>query len=272
MGRRKAEQERRRAETDKKETTSAFNQSVEIEPINPEDIVKHKIDWLSEDDGLEESPALMELSEDEANEVAEPSTINPSTESFKPESRVLGVIMDVIAEGKTAQLSHKKFPTLRIFPENGWFIFEDELDSFPEMFREDADSFQLESLEDEIKDELFNGHLPQSLWKLLFTAALFGSEGRLLEKLDYRKTFHLMHTPYFGMIPHTADHITVAEFMVSNTEKLEKITDETGIDLETIIDFCNACQAIQLLQNGDFFCFFPLKVQAHLATDLLLLS
>ena len=129
------------------------------------------------------------------------------------------------------------------FPKN-WIVI-------PEMFREKADSFSVAILENEIKDELFSGRLPQSLWKLLFTAALFGSEGRLLKDLDSEKPFHLVHTPYFGMIPHTADHISISKYMVNNNVTIDTISNDTNIDIETVIDFCNACDAIQLLQNDD---------------------
>ncbi|MFK8067536.1 MAG: hypothetical protein AB8D52_04755 [Gammaproteobacteria bacterium] len=171
-------------------------------------------------------------------------------ETFDPDSRILGLILKSVEGGKTTLVTHPSFPELRIFPDNGWFVFSEELDSYPEMFREPAEAFSIEVVEEEIKSELINGRLPQSLWKLLFTAALFGSKGRLLNNLSHRNPFHLVHTPYFGMIPHTTDHIKVADFMVTNNESLETIATETEIEIETVIDFCNACDAIQLLQNG----------------------
>ncbi len=247
--------------------------------INPVDVAKHKIDWLSDESEETDAPLLTEVAP--SDQVTTDKTINensirgntaqsnmannieildstielPVTSSvvdhFSADSRLLGLILNVIDSGKTTQIRHKDFPELRIFPDNGWFVFSEELDSHPKMFRESAESFSVEVLEEEIKDELFSGHLPQSLWKLLFTAALFGSEGRLLEHLDPGAPFHLIHTPYFGMIPHTSDHITIAEFMVDNNSDIETISNNTNIDIETVIDFCNACDAIQLLKNGE---------------------
>jgi len=232
--------------------------------INPVDIVKHKIDWLSDDsDEEEEIPFLSEvtsLTDHVATDNIETlvrkneasnSSSSPNSETFTSDSRLFGLVLNIIESGKTAQIRHAKYPELRIFPDNGWFVFSEELDSYPGMFREPAESFSIEILEDEIKDELFNGRLPQSLWKLLYTAALFGSESRLLEHLDSEESFHLMHTPYFGMIPHTSDHIMIAEFMVDNNSDIETISNNTNIDIETVIDFCNACDAIQLLKSGE---------------------
>ncbi len=230
--------------------------------INPVDIVKHKIDWLSDSaDDIDKAPFLTEITS--SSEVYTPDNIEilestnelslsiPTSVSFMPDSRLLGLVLKIIKSGKTTQISHSNYPDLRIFPENGWFVFVDDLDSHPEMFRESADSFLIEALEEEIKDELFSGRLPQSLWKLLYTAALFGSEGRLLAHLDPEEPFSLLHTPYFGMIPHTSDHITIADFMVDNNSSIETISNSASMEIETVIDFCNACDAIQLLKSGE---------------------
>ena len=222
----------------------------EIEQINPVDIAKHKIDWLSDDD-IDQTPVLVEVTSP-FTEDSETATQNLFTNTFVPDSRLLGLIANIIESGKTTLVSHYKYPELRIFPDNGWFVFTGSLDSFPEIFREPIESFTLTQIEDEIKDELVSGRLPQSLWKLMFTAALFGSEGRLLDHLQKDDLLHLTHTPYFGMIPHTADHILVAEYMVNNSSNIENINLDTKVDIETIIDFCNACDAIQLLRNEKF--------------------
>ena len=239
------------AKADKKTTTSKAHSETVIEQLNPADIVKHKIDWLS--DEVDESPILTEITSPPADLVSTKTTDqkSPFAETFIADSRLLGIVLNTIENGHTTLISHKNYPELKIFPDNGWFVFSEELDSHPEMFREAADSFSIEILENEIKDELFSGRLPQSLWKLLFTAALFGSEGRLLKDLDSEKPFHLVHTPYFGMIPHTADHISISEYMVNNNVTIDTISNDTNIDIETVIDFCNACDAIQLLQNDD---------------------
>jgi len=229
--------------------------------INPVDVAKHKIDWLSDDADENVTPLLSEVvatddhvthaNIEKIDNTNESSLIVLANESFNSGSRLLGLLLNIIEKGKTTQISHNDYPDLRIFPDNGWFVFSEELDSYPKMFRESAKSFIVEILDEEIKDELFSGHLPQSLWKLLFTAALFGSEGKLLEHLNSGASFHLIHTPYFGMIPHTSDHITIAEFMVDNNSDIETISNSTNIDIETVIDFCNACDAIQLLKTGE---------------------
>ncbi len=220
----------------------------DVKKINTDEITKHKIDWLSEDEveEFETEPLTSEVIS--SNNFVQQK---PSNQTFVAKTQLLGLIFNSIESGKTTQISHANYPVLRIFPDNGWFIFTEELDSYPEMFREPAESFTLDILDNDIKDELFSGRLPQSLWKLLFTAALFGSEGRLLENLDSEKPFHLVHMPYFGMIPHTADHVTTAEFLVNNHKNLEAINNDINIDTKTIIDFCNACDAIQLLRNED---------------------
>lgn len=248
----------KRAETTSEPINPVQERSQRIEPveqIRPEDVIKHKIDWLS-DDEVEEanSPILTEVTHRPAEilELTEAEENTPDSslpQPFNPDSRLLGILYRVIESGKTTLITHPEYPELRIFPDNGWFVFSEELDSYPQMYREPATSFSIEVVEEEIKDELFSGRLPQSLWKLLFTAALFGSEGRLLENLNRELPFYLIHTPYFGMIPHTADHIKIAEYMVNHHEHLETISKKTDVDPETIIDFCNACEAIKLLKN-----------------------
>ncbi len=246
---------------EKPQTTPKTSSMAAMGQINPADIIKHKIDWLADEDPddvlyeEDECPLLTDVASplEDINDIEniDDTVFTFSTETFVPESRLLGLILNIIEGGKTTRIHHQDYPELRLFPDNGWFIFTEELDSYPDMFREPADSFSIDVLEEEIKDELISGRLPQSLWKLLYTAALFGSEGRLLDHLQHEKPFYLRHTPYFGMIPHTADHIAIAEYMVNYCSDIESISNDTRIDFETVIDFCNACDAIQLLKNSD---------------------
>lgn len=210
-------------------------------------IAKHKIDWLSDEDE-EHDPddaELLSMSENAGTELGQIAGTQ-----YTPSMRLSGVIQSVIESGKTSLITHPKFPELRVFPENGWFVSDGDLDSATDMYRVEASEFSVADLEDEIKNELFSGRLPQSLWKLIYTSTLFASQGHLLDSLNAEEPMHLKHAPYFGMIPHSADHVAIADYMVENENTPAAISELLDIDLATVIDFCNACAAIDLLRSG----------------------
>jgi hypothetical protein len=254
----------------------------EYEDTVESNIDRKDIDWLTDDsddfdtepkhaeevsastpESVEKKPEKTSVAELDLDMISDDEYENLSTEiplsdindspdgagEFDPDTQLIGLVQKIIGEGKTAQITHNNYPLIRIFPDNGWFVFAEELDSYPGMYRDAATTFSIESAEEEIKDELFNGRLPQSLWKLIFTAALFGSDGRLFEHLHYGEKFQLMHPPYFGMVPHTAEHIAIAEHMVNNVGTIESIAEDLDVDIPTVIDFCNACDAIKLLHR-----------------------
>ncbi len=170
-------------------------------------------------------------------------------EVFKPASRLLGLVQDAAEHGKTVLLLHPAFPSLWIFPGGGWFVFDGDIDDSPHLFKTDADEFQLQHTDTDVKAELVNGKLPIPLGILLYRAALYGSEGRLLEGRDRNELIRLSYTPNFNFLPHNSRHLALADYLSTCACTVEVVSKETGIELCDVISFVNACYVINAIET-----------------------
>lgn len=157
------------------------------------------------------------------------------------------LIDEIIAANKSVEISHPDFPSIRICTEKHWFIFAGDLSHFSKLFRTNVSEFTATELGDEIRKHAFSGHFPKALWELVYTATLLGSDGKLMPPMSIDDRLFLTRTPEFDMAPHNEKHIAIADYMLSHSATVKEIASNRGIDLETVIAFCNACQAIELL-------------------------
>ncbi|MES9981284.1 MAG: hypothetical protein ABW107_21430, partial [Candidatus Thiodiazotropha sp. 6PLUC5] len=88
------------------------------------------------------------------------------------------------------------------------------------------------------------------LWLLFYLAALYGSGGRLMENNTTEDRLSLTSEPDFEVVPHDLDYRKIAEYMMTNeSQDIQKIADGAGVNVKTVIDFCNACQEIDLIDR-----------------------
>jgi hypothetical protein len=83
----------------------------------------------------------------------------------------------------------------------------------------------------------------------VYCASLFGSEGRLLLSVDPSDKLRLTNWPDFDAVPYLPEHKTIAKFMLVHTAALGDITAATGVRIDEVIDFCNACEATGLIER-----------------------
>jgi hypothetical protein len=166
---------------------------------------------------------------------------------FYPASRLLGTIRSIIANGTSAEISHPDFPPLSIFPVSEWFQFAMPLEECPELFRISSTEFTYREISSQRKPRATQEWSPQPLWALSYSAAYYGSEGRLLQHCAPYDLLQLISMPDFGSIPHTPEHKRLAEYLLTHQSDIETIARDTGITLSTVIDFTNACHETRLL-------------------------
>ena len=90
---------------------------------------------------------------------------------------------------------------------------------------------------------------PLPIDPLLWFAALQCSQGRLLAGHAADVARGLIRWPNFSILPHRREHLTLAVYMANHMATLSEIVQETGVSLQTVIDFTNACQVIGLLTS-----------------------
>ena len=180
--------------------------------------------------------------------VAEVSEVIPAIDAKMSEDQKLyHIIREVIAENLSVEISHPKFPSIKICAEKHWFIFSGDLGKQTDLFRTNVNEFTIEEKGDEIRKQACSGSFPKALWGLIYTSTLIGTEGELLEPLLPEDQLHLIELPEFEKAPHSEQHIAIADYMVSHSATVEAVANNLDIDLPIVIDFCNACHSIGLL-------------------------
>ncbi len=168
---------------------------------------------------------------------------------FVEGTRLLGLLKSILQWRSPAEVTHARFPTILVFPEQNAFLCADDPTSIPRMSRDSALSFNVRELgEDAASAALsMNNHKPLS--RLIYCAALFGSEGRLLLHSNPQDALRLIDWPDFDAVPHLPEHRDIAKFMLINAASLSDIAESTDISIGIVIDFCNACEAVGLLRR-----------------------
>ena len=146
-------------------------------------------------------------------------------------------------------MTHPDYPTIRVFPGDNAFAASSNALAIPRMFRESAMAFKTRTIpyDDAAKLLAADGCLP--LGRLIYCAALFGAEGRLVLNADPDDKLKLTDWPDFNAVPHLPEHRTVAKFMLVNTADLADIAAATDVSIRVVVDFCNACEAVGLVRR-----------------------
>lgn len=196
-------------------------------------------------------PAATDRTNSDKNRPATSSqkTINTVTPSVPQgaDYKLCHLIDEIIAANKSVEISHPDYPSIRICSEKHWFIFAGDLSKYSKLFRTEVSEFTAIELGDEIRKHAFSGHFPRAIWELVYAATLLGSDGKLMPPMSMNDRLFLIRPPEFEMVPHNEKHIAIADYMRSHSASVKEIASNRGIELETVIAFCNACQAIDLL-------------------------
>ncbi len=169
---------------------------------------------------------------------------------FVEETRFLGLIGDVLRRRRTTEITHPDFPSVTIFPlENAYTSLGDPM-MIPAMFRASSLEFFKREIGDVIASVMLTIDQKRPLFQLVYCAALFGSEGRLFPHSDPNDLVFLVDEPDFGSVPYTAEHRNLARQMLDGPASIAGIAKFAGVDIHTVIDFCNACEAVGLIRKG----------------------
>ena len=226
----------------------------QIDPLvkSPEDLVSSK-KASSVDHKKKQRQKLKPQKESSDNSKSEKLTsevVSSVENEASGNYKLYHLIKEVIAENKAIEISHPEFSSIKICSEKHWFIFPEDLDKQTRLFRTSVNDFTIEEKGDEIRKQVFSGVFPKALWELVYTATLLGTEGELLEPLLAEDQLHLIELPEFEKAPHNEKHIAIADYMISHSATAGEVADALEIELSIVIDFCNACQAIHLIETN----------------------
>ncbi|MDJ0758150.1 MAG: hypothetical protein QNJ19_02085 [Woeseiaceae bacterium] len=168
---------------------------------------------------------------------------------FVEATRLIGLLKQVVEKGDPVEIAHDDYPSFLVLPKYSAYSTRAETLAIPGLFRCSALEFKLRPIPDDVADEAIASDRCRPLSRLLYGASLFGSEGRLLLNVGLEDRLRLNNWPDFDAVPYLPEHKTIAKFMLVHTETLGEIAAATDVRIDTIIDFCNACEATGLLER-----------------------
>jgi hypothetical protein len=137
-----------------------------------------------------------------------------------------------------------------ILPDHNAFVSSGDPTLIPRMFRDSAMSFGVTRLSDEVATAVLESDKRRPLGQLIYCAALFGSEGRLVLNSSPGDELSLVEMPDFDAVPHLPEHRAIARHMIDHPGDLAAIAVSTGVSINVVIDFCNACEAVGLVRRA----------------------
>jgi len=175
--------------------------------------------------------------------------LNRPAMRFYRYTRLLGLVHSIVEQKQAAVVTHPTLPAIVISPENGVFGTIEPLDHEPELFTTAAYKFQVQEISSADLGDVMVGCIVQPLWALFYSAALFGSEGRLMEAFAPCDVLRLKRAPDFKRVPHCREHIKLSKYLVSHNVDMIALAQITEIPLSVVIDFCNACEEAGLIKR-----------------------
>ncbi len=125
--------------------------------------------------------------------------IRPSRR-FRENTRLLGLLQDASLRRGITEITHPGFPSLTIIPAEHAYACEVDPAGIASLFRTPAWSFNERELDPVAAARALARVRREPLWRLLYCAALFGSEGRLLADVGPEDQLRLIAAPDFSAI------------------------------------------------------------------------
>jgi hypothetical protein len=187
-------------------------------------------------------------------EAISPATPANDADSFyDPDRHLIGIIRECLADGLPRRLAcEDKSGAVLVEPRRGiCFVPGDDVLSSP-LLSAPRDQIQVHRLGDEqlARDISTMNARGRALNDLIFLAALLGSQGRLWVGCRHDEPVRLKQWLDFRNLFHHMDFIGLMAFMNSNTADVNAIAARTGISIDKVINFHNACMALDLLDRG----------------------
>lgn len=192
-----------------------------------------------EEAGVSESPDVKQSTQ------AQPT---PS-DTFDPEQGWIGLLL---AQQEAIQVyelnSYGKLIELYVNPIKKLYYCEDELENLALCFSGNDKPKQQLLSEQQLQSLILEQNLkPLPLSNLLWYGAFISSKGRVMKGLQANDIIHLKRWPDISL-PGSRKLIKLAAFMQSNAVDLETIQQQTGIPMDHVNNFVNACSVIGLIE------------------------
>ncbi|MFO1402843.1 MAG: hypothetical protein U1F30_16825 [Steroidobacteraceae bacterium] len=169
---------------------------------------------------------------------------------FFDNTRLLGLVRRAMESGTALEIAHPHFAPLLIFPAEGLYASSADPCAHPEAFRVPAIEFTTRAVGPDTLVEVGFASAAQPLRRLLFTAALYGSEGRLRADHDLEDVLELQDAPNLTSLSLSQAQQSVILSLATAPATLPQLAMQCEVDLDTVIDVVNAIDAVGALRHS----------------------
>jgi hypothetical protein len=168
---------------------------------------------------------------------------------FFDDTRLLGVIRRVIQSGQAGVITHPRIAAVTIYPvERRYASSVDPCDSL-EVFRVPAREFSYRALALGSAEDLLSRTATRPLTRLLYWAALEGSEGRLRAEAELDDTLEFVATPELSSASVAAEHEAIVKALVLGPCALAQLAVRSGRSLDATVNVINALEVVGCLRR-----------------------
>ena len=171
--------------------------------------------------------------------------------AFDPARHLLGLLQKTIASSVDSIFVLPGQTWLLASPKTQRYYSASPVDKLQTLLQANVDDILSRPLpvEKMLESALSQGIRHHPLAELLWQAALASSGERLLSGRSPQDVVRLKHWPQVTHLPSFREFLRIAAFMNNNAASLEDIAQHTGMRIEKVFDFHNACEALGLLER-----------------------
>lgn len=189
---------------------------------------------------------------DDSGDISRSSGYPSGVEQEDPEAIPLANgqrVLDVILErGNTPIRIINGESTIIIEKSRRQYFGDASAESVKSLLLSDNDSVHIEEIEVERLAEYTGGLTTHELDAPLWAAVLDTSRGHLLSELSANHTYRLRRWPDFKKLDHKPIHVRLTVFLSKRGGDINGLSRLSGIPVDRVIDFVNACHALQYLE------------------------
>jgi hypothetical protein len=171
----------------------------------------------------------------------QPHNADRPTRRFLPNTRLLGLIQRAVSLGEATEFAHPDYPPLTVLPGDDCYLCAADPATLQGMFRTPAWAFTSKKPDPaNLRAAGKQGQRP--LWRLMYFAALFGSEGHLAGHAALEDRLRLVDEPDLSSLHPEPSHTRIIEFLRDHVADVAQIAQAANASLESVVSFCTACE------------------------------
>jgi len=165
-----------------------------------------------------------------------------------PDKNLFFILLESRDEKKIRQIFNPPFPAIYVNGFDNVMAFSGSKDNFRKMMQAPPNQLEIKSLAWADFNSLARGQIITPLADSLWTAAMFGSQGQIVQGHSPDSPILLKGWPNFSRVEFDSQHMQLTSIMSKQVLTLNQLQAKTQIDYNKIVAFYNALWSANLIQ------------------------